>query len=134
MTTKWRIHIILLKVNVDEMGDQGEADLLEEEELAGYREDFVDENLARQVFSAFSGITLTQQSTPRHASRLELEQALKAYREGTLTETISVKPPRARVRSFTGKDAERVQIILGQRNLQSSVGQILHVAGLMRMI
>lgn len=56
MTTKYRIHVILIKV--DEQDDLGpeQTDIVREEELAGYRDDFKTLDEANKVFDVVSGV------------------------------------------------------------------------------
>lgn len=54
---QWQIHVVLYEVELDDQGDPIEsAEVLEEEELAGYRDNFTTEESAREVFRAFSGV------------------------------------------------------------------------------
>jgi hypothetical protein len=54
----WRVHLILLQVDKDpkELDVDHNPEILEEEELAGYRADFENEYAARAIFSAFTGV------------------------------------------------------------------------------
>lgn len=56
MTTKYRIHVILIKV--DEQDDLGpeSTDIVREEELVGYRDDFKTLDEANKVFDVVSGV------------------------------------------------------------------------------
>lgn len=51
MTTKYRIHVILIQVN-----DDSETDIVREEEPAGYREDFESLEAANKVFDVLTGV------------------------------------------------------------------------------
>lgn len=130
MTIKYRLHLILIKVDVDPKNPDEirDSDILEEDELIGYREDFDHEVQARRVYSSFTG----NNTVPcRTAEAKEVKEFIEAYWQDLLSDNDRLlarsggKPVAV---AFDYKDAEQIQIAIGLHDLKASIGQITEVA------
>jgi hypothetical protein len=55
MKTVYRIHVVMYQIETDDQGEERDLEIVGEEELAGYRDDFQTEQGANKVFEVVTG-------------------------------------------------------------------------------